>query len=133
MAEILKAENLVIIALGMSGLVFGSIGMTMGAVFTAVFLLSDVYRKLMIKNGGVVAVGVISSFAILLATTLYVFGQYAQLLRHFTVRLTSFACLILFCLKGEKSIARNHFKANFALALTFSIITFFHPKSLRQE
>lgn len=100
MAEILKAENLVIIALGMSGLVFGSIGMTTGAVFTAVFLLSDVYRKLMIKNGGVLAVGAISSFAILFATTLYVFGQYAQPFSHFAIRMTSFLCLILFCLKG---------------------------------
>jgi hypothetical protein len=120
----LDAKNLFIIALGLSGMVFGGAEMTTCAVIAAVFLLSNIYSNLKFENGGLIAVGAISAFAILLATTLYVFGQYAQPLSHFSIRVISFACLIFFSLKSDKRNASYHFRANFAFAFGFSIITY---------
>jgi hypothetical protein len=124
MVEMIKTKNLVIVALGLSGLVFGSAGKTTGAVFVAVFLLLNIYRNLKFENGGLLAVGAISAFAILFASTLYIFGQYAQPMSHLLIRTISYLVLIFFCLKSENSNSKNHFRRNFFGALGFSMFTY---------
>jgi hypothetical protein len=124
MTEMLKTKNIVVIALGLSGLVSGSVGLTTGAVFVAVFLLSIIYCNLRFENGDLLAVGSISAFAILFATSLYVFGQYAQPLSHFSIRVIGFACLIYFSLKSGKSTDRGQYRASCSFAFCFFGITY---------
>ena len=117
----LQTKNRFAIAVGIIGIIAGSLGITVIAVFSVVFLTSSIFSDLRIKYDGLIATGAVVSTAIFFSSSLYIFSQEIQQLSHTVIRMISFGSLTFIFLFLNKRIDGLRFRKQLLGASSFSI------------
>jgi hypothetical protein len=117
----IKQKSLFIVVVGFAGFGFGSAGVTIGSIFVAVFLLTNIYNNLKSKYDDLLAIGAIVSVAILFSSSLYIFGQIVMPLGHQLIQLISFGLLMLMSLQSKTKTTERHFFGELVAAISISV------------